>query len=256
MLICPICHKEIIKNNQTFKCINNHSFDISKNGYINLLVSKTNSGDNKEMVQARFSFLNLNYYEPLALKIKEIALSYPHDIIGDCGCGTGYYSSFLKCEDNEIYGFDISKYAILKASKTYKDNHYFVSSNNNIPLKDNSLDILLTIFAPVFANEVYRIIKANGIFILVTPGIYHLYELKELLYEKPYLNDLKSNELNNFKTIDNYNLKYTINITKEDLLLLLAMTPYYYKTNHESFSHLVNQMSLTIDFIITVYQKV
>ena len=54
---CPICKEvllEQIDNNQNkvLKCHANHSFDISKYGYVNLLVSKTNSGDNQMFLAA------------------------------------------------------------------------------------------------------------------------------------------------------------------------------------------------------------
>ena len=74
MLICPICKEKLQIVNNSYKCINNHSFDISKSGYTNLLISKTNSGDNQEMVNARFVFLNKGYYKNLALKIKVFSL--------------------------------------------------------------------------------------------------------------------------------------------------------------------------------------
>ena len=63
MLICPVCKEKLQIVNNSYKCINNHSFDISKSGYTNLLISKTNSGDNQEMVNARFVFLNKGYYK-------------------------------------------------------------------------------------------------------------------------------------------------------------------------------------------------
>lgn len=36
MLICPVCKKKLIKENKTFRCENNHSFDCAKQGYVNL----------------------------------------------------------------------------------------------------------------------------------------------------------------------------------------------------------------------------
>ena len=66
---------------------------------------------------------------------------------------------------------------------------------------------MLTIFAPTFANEFYRVLNNNGHFILVGPGKYHLYELKEKLYNNPYLNEEKNYQLDNFILVKKENFR-------------------------------------------------
>ena len=44
-MLCPKCRLPLTKLDRTYKCSNNHSYDISKYGYVNLLLSKTNCGD-------------------------------------------------------------------------------------------------------------------------------------------------------------------------------------------------------------------
>lgn len=256
MLRCPVCANPLyLSQNKTYVCEKKHSFDISKSGYTNLLLSKTNSGDNKEMVNARSTFLNNGYYEKLALKIKEIVKDYKNELIIDAGCGTGYYSSFLKTETNLIYGFDISKFAIEKASRLNKNISYFVSSTASLPLDNNIADILLTIFAPTFPNEFKRVLKDEGIFILVVPNKHHLYELKEMLYNSPYLSHEKNYSLDDFVLIKKEDLTYKVNIDKTNLFSLIQMTPYFYKTNPDSFKNIKENTDLTLDFTIYVYKK-
>lgn len=255
MIRCPVCKSRLSRKNSAYVCENNHSFDVAKCGYTNLLLSKTNSGDNKDMVNARYNFLNNGYYQKLALKIQEIAFSYPHNIIIDAGCGTGYYSSFLKTNNNEIYGFDISKFAIEKASKQNKEINYFVASSNALPLDNNIADIIVTVFAPTFKEEFKRILKKDGIFIQVVPDKNHLYELKELLYSNPYFNEEKDYHLDNFLLIKKEELKYSENVKYDDLYSLIQMTPYFYKTDHESFKQIKVNIDLTLHFTIYVYKK-
>ena len=67
-IICPICRNKLKSVSNMLKCKNNHSYDISSDGYINLLPPHKNGyipGDNKEMVRARRNFLNGDYYLPL-----------------------------------------------------------------------------------------------------------------------------------------------------------------------------------------------
>ena len=74
--ICPLCKTPFHKINNTQVCVNNHHFDIAKEGYLNLLPINAkhskNPGDNKQMMNARRDFLNSAGYLPLAEKLTEI----------------------------------------------------------------------------------------------------------------------------------------------------------------------------------------
>ena len=53
-ILCPVCKKILSKQDKTYKCENRHSFDIAKEGYINLYLHKSqNSGDNPDMIKNR-----------------------------------------------------------------------------------------------------------------------------------------------------------------------------------------------------------
>ncbi|MCI2284110.1 hypothetical protein L3081_12860 [Colwellia sp. MSW7] len=71
--LCPLCQQALILNDNTYRCINNHSFDRAKQGYVNLLpVQFKHSkapGDNKDMVNARRAFLDKGFYQPLVDKM-------------------------------------------------------------------------------------------------------------------------------------------------------------------------------------------
>ena len=81
LIECPICNKklDIVQNNEksrSYKCENKHTFDISKYGYVNLIPFNSFSGDNKEMVNSRVEIMKEGYFEPLALKLKDIVPSF------------------------------------------------------------------------------------------------------------------------------------------------------------------------------------
>ncbi len=256
-MICPKCKEKLNKVNNTYKCLNNHSYDISKEGYINLLLSKTNAGDNELLIKARHSFLNNDYYLPLANKLKIIINDLDPKTILDAGCGTGYYTSKLKTNDNTIYGSDISKDAIKLASKHSKDINYIVASNQFIPLEDKSIDLILNIFAPYFNDEFNRLLN-NGYLIIVHTAKKHLWELKKLIYENPYLNKKETFNLNNFSLVSEETIDYNIDIPQEDLHLLFSMTPYYYKTKKEDIQKIntVSSLNVTISFTISIFRQI
>ena len=65
MLICPVCGMPLSKEDRTLRCENRHSFDIAKEGYVNLLRSGKSGdliGDDKTSARCRRDFLNKGYY--------------------------------------------------------------------------------------------------------------------------------------------------------------------------------------------------
>ena len=259
MLICPKCGQKLNKINNTYKCINNHSYDIAKDGYVNLLLSRSHAGDCKEMVNARYAFLNNGYYYPLANKICEILSSYidNDDYILDCGCGTGYYDGIIRKQYPNILGCDISKDAIIKACKNNKGLLYFVANGISIPLPNNSISCILNIFSPTFADEAARLLNDDGIMIIVAPGANHLIELKKEIYDDAYKNDELAPSFNEFDLIDTTSVCTTKSIPNKDLINITKMTPYFYKTNHEGLNNLlsIEALDLTIEFKIYIYKK-
>lgn len=235
-------------------CENHHCFDLAKSGYVNLSRASSKGGDNKEMVHARSTFLERGYYAPLKDELQKLTQTLCLKTLADLGCGEGYYTRSLSAE--EKYGFDMSKEALIHACKKDCETQYVLASIFHLPLSDESMDGMLTCFAPFAKEEVERILKPEGHFIFVSPGPHHLYELKEALYEKPYLN--KVDELNTVLTKEKeYTVKSTFLCESSDLLALFHMTPYAYKTGMEGKERLekINQLSLTMEMVIRIYKK-
>ena len=196
IITCPYCKSSLTNSGEkTYLCKNNHSFDIAKQGYLNLLpVNQKRSkdpGDNQMMIAARRNFLELGFYDPLIESIKNIitdklSLKTKDIIAFDAGCGEGYYSekvlNNLPGLETEILGTDISKYAVKNAANKYKNNSYFVSSIYNLPISDNSTDLILSIFSPIMAEEFKRILSNQGHVVIVSPAPDHLREMAELIY--------------------------------------------------------------------------
>src|ERR1700756_3726015 len=57
--------------NDMLTCTNSHTFDIAKEGYVNLLRKKL-PGDTKAMLIARRNFLEQGYYQPLSDTINSL----------------------------------------------------------------------------------------------------------------------------------------------------------------------------------------
>ncbi len=264
MLLCPICSLALERTGNSYKCPSAHSFDISKDGYVNLLASSKagdKTGDNKDMAKNRRKVLSAGYYELLADSLVEkIKSHYTNANLLDICCGEGYYSTFVaeKLPQINVYGFDLSKEMIRLAAKRKSNAQFFVANMKKIPVADESFDVVLHLFAPFNSAEFARILKKDGMLISVVSGERHLFGLKEILYENPYLNDEASPEAPDFVLTQKIKLQGKINIkSTEDILSLLKMTPYYYHTPSSGLERISNCDSLETEteFVLFVYQR-
>ncbi|MBL4709137.1 MAG: methyltransferase domain-containing protein [Flavobacteriales bacterium] len=275
ILICPYCKSYLSDSGEkTYACVNKHSFDIAKQGYINLLpVNQKKSkdpGDNEMMIAARRNFLELGFYDPLIESIKNLdseKLSFEtKDIVAfDAGCGEGYYSekalNNLPGLTTEIWGTDISKYAVKNAAKKYKDNLYFVSSIYNLPIANASTDLILSVFSPIMAEEFKRILSKQGYALIVSPAPNHLREMAELIYDtfRPHTTNIVEKMTSTFEHHSTKRSTFKIEIkSAEALLVLLKMTPYYWSTGIERLENITNksEISVTCDFNIDIFKPI
>jgi 23S rRNA (guanine745-N1)-methyltransferase len=271
---CPVCRLPLQKKERQYICEKNHSFDISEKNYVNLLLAnqkKTKDpGDNKEMMDNRRDFLNKGYYLKFSEGLNDIVahnLKADVEYILDAGCGEGYFISLLKSELEQItksdsisyYGIDISKSAIKNATRRDKTINFAIGSNFNLPILDNTLDFIIRNFAPGEAREFNRVLKSDGKLIIITPGINHLFELKERLYEKPRKHEMKEDILDGFKLIEHRELKYNIELKDNtDIQNLITMTPYYWSITNEMKSRIdtLESFNSTLHFNIHLYKKI
>lgn len=261
--ICPICKKNLIHDNDMrYVCENSHSFDISRKGYVNLLLSsKALHGDNKEMVLSRRSFLESGIYDTIVNKLCTCIRDFGRKgILLDCGCGEGYYTGKFSASlpDFEIYGFDISSYAVSLASGRYKAPSFFVASVNEIPIISESVSVAVNIFSPLCITEIYRVLADDGIFIYAIPSENHLFGLKKTVYDKPYKNKLIDTYYEGFNLIDRIKIEYSVSLPFDLAIDLFKMTPYYFNSPSNSIDRIKKQRIIDTDigFYLLIYKKI
>ncbi len=277
-LACPIDGLRLDIQEKQLICANGHTFDVSRQGYVNLLpVQHKRSkqpGDSKEMVGARTQFLNSGLYEPVANKLAEILyaqITGENEVcILDAGCGEGYYLdyvlNYLKNEnifnDISFIGLDISKPAIAESSKRNKEISWVVGTNRQPPVDYASVNIILCVFGFQSFEGFKKILKSNGKIILVEPGPDHLKELREIIYvevRKSEPQDLTYLEVTGFSMVNSQQLKFkTGEIDNKNINNLLLMTPHFYRANKEGremASHL-EKLELTVDVVFRVLENI
>lgn len=262
VFICPVCHDTLISENNSVHCVKGHSFDRSSLGYLNLLRSNVSSarnhGDDKEMINARKRFLDGGYYSKMRDSLCNAISAYtnPDDIILDAGCGEGYYTSKIS-EIRSVAAVDISKNAVASACKRTKNADFAVASVYDLPLKDKSVNAVVSVFSPFALSEFRRILCENGLIFSVIPLSRHLFGLKSVIYDTPYENEVQSTAIDGFTLIYEENIVYSFSMQNNQIISdLFTMTPYYYRTPQRFSQRLENISSLTDEaqFKLLVYR--
>lgn len=269
---CPLCHEPLNAGvGRSFTCVNRHSFDQAKEGYVNLLlVNRKHSadpGDNKEMLESRRHFLQQGFYAPLAESLAQAIRQYFPDAtqpltLLDAGCGEGYYLGKLAQhlgENVQCIGTDISRAAMRLAAKQYPAMQFAVASSFELPLADASVDVLVRVFAPAAEAEIARVLKPGGLYLWAYPAAQHLFELRELIYDAP-----KPHSVEDLPPIEGMvecpalQVSYPVTLPDQaSIAALLHMTPYYWSASAEKQAHCQHLVSLdlTVDFAVSVMKK-
>ena len=264
--ICPKCRERLTEINNSAVCKNGHSYDKSRYGYYNLLLGGGAHGDNREMVACRRKFLELGYYRPLADAISSLVLKYtaPGDSILDTGCGEGYYTDIIERAirardgDSNVCAFDISKDAVACAARKNKNLEAAVFGSYHMPIADAEFSIVTNMFSPNAVDEIFRVLKPGGVYVMAIPAEEHLFSLKSVVYEHPYKNTVDDTALGGFSLIETLPISYKMNLdSKDKISALFGMTPYAYRTRPDDRLRIDSLDSLTVeaDFLVFVYRK-
>ena len=233
---CPFCQENLALVETSLKCSNLHSFDLSKFGYVNLAPQiKQSTNYDKENFQNRQQILESGFYQVILEVVSDLLSNSKNaKTILDIGCGEGFYSRKLqeRHPDKTFYAFDISKDSVQIAAKSEPNwaVNWFVGDLARLPIKDNSMDILLDIFSPANYGEFRRVLSKDGILIKVIPTKNHLKEIRQRVQDqltnKDYSNqDIKNHFQEHFTILSSQTASLTKTITADQLQALLSMTP-------------------------------
>lgn len=264
VLMCPICREALTLVDKTWRCDAQHSYDVAKQGYVNLHVVQhkhsKNPGDTVQSVEARRAFLEAGYYQPLQQAVVDRIQALNVERILDIGCGEGYYTSAMQAVVQQCIGVDIAKNAVQVAAKRNAQVTWVVGTGAVLPVLSESMDLCSSLFSPIPEQEILRVLKARGYLLVVTPAQQHLYAMREALFDQvnPHVPEKFVQQLEqNFELVDQQVVDAPLNLDTAALTQLIAMTPYAYKAKAEKREQLQQRESLavTASFQIYLFQK-
>ena len=262
-LLCPICAAPLRQTDKTFRCDAGHSFDMARQGYVNLLPVQNkrslNPGDTREQVLSRRAFLEAGFYAPIAQALCDAArdLKCAGPIL-DVGCGEGWYSAQLaEALDAPLLGLDISKEAVRCAAAKYKNAQWVCGSAARLPVADGSVGLLTSLFALTVPEEFKRVLRPEGYYFQVLAQEDHLLGLKSIIY--PTLTHKEKNtapDLPGFTLVRQIPIRFIFTVEGEQVQNLLSMTPHVYRISKEGAQRLAETETLTdtASAVLNVYR--
>jgi 23S rRNA (guanine745-N1)-methyltransferase len=189
LLRCPLCKSGFTGAAGALACRNGHSFDLAREGYVNLRSGPRRrpavGGDSPAQLRYRAEFLDAGHLDALtATIVRQVGRSsrgLQHVL--DAGSGTGHHLARITARlPGSIIGLglDISKDAARQASRRWPTLAFGVADLwAEWPVHDAAVDLVASIFSPKNFRETARVLRPGGWFALAHPGPDHLIELRD-----------------------------------------------------------------------------
>jgi 23S rRNA (guanine745-N1)-methyltransferase len=266
---CPVCHGALTaaSDGRVLLCPAGHSYDIARQGYVNLLWpgERRARGDSAEMVAARQAFLASGAYEPLSDALNEVcARLVQRATVLDVGCGDGYYTRRLATalgEGASVSGVDLAKTAVASAAGQHRAGQYAVGSAFNLPVPPGAVDLALSVFGPIAAEELARVVHTGGAVVAAHPGPDHLFSLRALVYETPAHHKVKDplrTAREWFRPVSEAEVVFPLTIDDATMASqLLTMTPYRWHAPRDIHARLraAGGLRTSVDVVISGYRR-
>jgi 23S rRNA (guanine745-N1)-methyltransferase len=187
-LRCPNCGGSLWRDDRRLVCPAGHSFDIARQGYVNLISGqRRHRGDDARMVAARERFLAAGHYRPLSSALAELAAAHApagDGIVVDLAGGIGHHLSAVLDACPHLYGLcvEASTSALRRAARAHPRAAAIGADVwAPLPVRTGTASVVLSVFAPRGVAEIERILAPGGVVVVAGPRPEHLQELGRLI---------------------------------------------------------------------------
>ena len=258
-LRCPVCRHRLHPAGPALRCPSGHSFDIARQGYVDLTAGRTaHDGDTADMVAARAELLARGYFDAVAGAIRATVLTRYKKII-EVGAGTGHYLASLLDADGAAVGLavDVSKAALRRAARAHPRMAAVRADVwRGLPIADGAADLVLDVFAPRSGAEFARILAPGGAVLVVTPEPGHLAELvgpAGLITVDPSKEERLATTLGPWLRRESDRLvEARVHMPRKDAALVIAMGPSARHVDPETLAGILREMPEPITATISV----
>lgn len=231
VLACPHCTAPLAIAGRVLTCPTGHSFDVAKQGYVNLLGSaQPANADTSDMVAARDRFLSSGLYDPVAAALVDAVRDSRASTIAEVGAGTAWYLAQVldRLPTARGVALDVSVPAARKAARAHPRAASVVADTwRRAPLVDHSVNLLLCVFAPRNLPEFQRVLAPTGQLVIIHPNPGHLAGLRGsygLLDVDADKESRLAHQLEGFE-VSRQRVSYEVEATADQVTDLVAMGP-------------------------------
>lgn len=228
-LRCPVCGDLLRRDERVVSCPAGHSFDLARQGYLNLAVGKhAGTADSAAMVAARADFLARGHYRPIADALAEAVGDAR--FVADLAGGTGYYLAIV-LEMTRGYGvcLDLSTAALRRAAHAHpRVAAVGADAWRPLPLGDGTADAVLSVFGPRDPGQIERVLAPSGVLVTVSPAADHLAELigpLAMIGIAPDKRERSAASFARFARSEVTSVRRTVRMSRDDAFSAAAMGP-------------------------------
>src|SRR5699024_8841178 len=265
-LSCIHCQEGLNLEENSLVCVNGHRFDMAKQGYFFMAKKASNTKYDSSLFNSRREIiLNTKLYQPLHEYIGQYLREHHGKDISmiDAGSGEGSHlwqiSRQVKENEYSLIGIDLAKSAIQAATDYNGHMLSMIADLAELPVADQQIDIVCSIFSPSNYSEFDRIVKPSGELIKIIPNSGYLQEIRQALMDMeignihPYSNE---DVIEVFKThypdAKMKEIKATQKLTRSQLEDLVVMTPLTWQLSDEERQTLLTKLDGFITLDVTV----
>jgi 23S rRNA (guanine745-N1)-methyltransferase len=231
------CGLPLTRRQRAYVCAAGHSFDIARSGYVNLLQPQDrrspNAGDSKAAVEARAALGRAGVGHAVINAVIDgiAALRLSDDLTAvDLGSGSGEMLGRL-CSNRPIrgIGIDLSVAAADYAARRFPELTWIVANaDRRLPLRDNSVEVVLSIHGRRNPSECTRVLTPRGVLIVVLPAADDLIELRQFVQGRGVERDRVAGMLlehnTDFELVERVLIRDQLTLERNALLDLLRGT--------------------------------
>ena len=180
LLACPHCGGPL-SIGEVVACPRGHSFDVARQGYLNLLASgQPKNADTAEMLAARGRVLSSGLFDRVLNLVAEHARRAPRGL--EVGSGPAQYQrqALRDAPSRRGVALDVSVAAARTAARADSRIAAVVADVwAPLPLLDDCFDAVLCVFAPRNLAEFARVLAPSGRLLVLVPNPGHLQQLRQ-----------------------------------------------------------------------------
>lgn len=227
ILKCPVCSCSMVINGTSLECENHHTIDINRKGIASFSKALNDDLYDNDLFKARRKVMDSGLYDEVFGAINEVIESLDIATLLDAGVGEGSYLNRISevFKSMRTIGVDLARDGLNIASSDV-NSVWMLADIASLPIKDESIDLILNILSPANYAEFNRVLSKDGYLLKVIVNQDYLREMRDALGLSDHKNlDVMSILQDRMNIISIQDIKYTKAVDESLTYELLKMTP-------------------------------